>query len=403
MAKNNSKNKDSKKSDINKKNGGKGLYQPGVELKGENLRRVAKQIVKLQTQPQIKAANSQAKGIKRILSSQIASGDALAKQATKNTKNYYHNLGDESDKALMQQRALTGRLTDNVADAGADTQTAIQGAANASTGRLVGSNALTRAEAPTDAQNELQNIVAEQSSRAAREQQALQAQSQAQGADYQALQRNLGQASLLRGGSQVADIGRQALENKQALQTNAIPSLIDAKAQAASAKSSRGALMAQTLDTLRGSERDYALSKGALGIDRDQLKADVIGDKRDAKQAANQTKLQGRQTRKNTKLQGKVTGKNQRADDKRSAMQDRKDKKQDAAVEVRQAAAEARSIQAEHKSWSPERVLDEVKKGDYSQAAIRKAVAQLRKKSHSKGSAGSGIAGGFGNKVNNLW
>jgi hypothetical protein len=212
MAKN--QKRDKKNKDKKKGAGGKGLYNPSMPLKGKNLRRVAKQIVKLQTQPEIKAAKAEAKGIRGILGANLKSADAQTQQAMRNTRKFYGDMSDDERRSMAQQRALTARLTGDTAQAGDRSQAAIDSAADASTQRLMASNEVARAE-PTAAQNEIQSIIAAQAGRASREAAALEASASSQGANYQGLQNILGSAAQMRGGQQLTDIARTARTSRQ--------------------------------------------------------------------------------------------------------------------------------------------------------------------------------------------
>jgi hypothetical protein len=381
MAKN--QKRDKKNKDKKKGAGGKGLYNPSMPLKGKNLRRVAKQIVKLQTQPEIKAAKAEAKGIRGILGANLKSADAQTQQAMRNTRKFYGDMSDDERRSMAQQRALTARLTGDTAQAGDRSQAAIDSAADASTQRLMASNEVARAE-PTAAQNEIQSIIAAQAGRASREAAALEASASSQGANYQGLQNILGSAAQMRGGQQLTDIARAGQENRQDLQEAALPAHLDAKARLSAAKGSRGALLAQTIDALRSGEREYGLSRAAVGLDEAELAQREKASKRTARTSRQNSKRTAATSRANNKRTTRTSRQNTQANIRADKQADKRDDKQELKQDTKQVLNKVYTVKKAHPEWSDERVWRYVGQGDFTQGAIKAAKRRIKKGSKVK-------------------
>lgn len=263
------KNKDKNKK--KKDNKHLGIYDPANSLKGKELRKLARRLTTLQTRAPARAYTRQANSLRDVLSDQIASQLSLGKQATTNVAGFYNQLAQAEAQNLARQEALGARLRADVGTAGTQAQEGIQSAGEAGVQRL-DEDALKRLSTPSRARDELQQMIAQQQGFAAQNQQGLNATAAGQSADWESAMGVLAQANQMRGGQNLTDIQREVVNRISELQQSFTPDIKGALGQAADVRASRGDIRAQLLRQLTGEEREFGLSKAALGLDKRALK-----------------------------------------------------------------------------------------------------------------------------------
>ncbi len=249
------------------------LYDPRTSLTGDDLKKFVKSEVRQQTRPQISANKRTVKSLKQLLSSQTGQLKDFDKQASRNIGSYYDDLAQSDKQATAISEALGARLTGELASQGGQTAQTIQSGADASTAALAADSTL-RGDPNSPARSELQQIIAMQQGNAATESQALQGKGAAQSNTWTNLMQGLGQANQMRGAASLADIHQGTKESISDLQNQYAPDIREALGQIRDTRKSKGDLRNQLLQQLRGDERQYLLSKGALGVDKGSLKID---------------------------------------------------------------------------------------------------------------------------------
>ena len=277
--------------DKNKDKGGKqhkgsgGLYDPRTTLEGKKLRKAVNALVRRQSRPAIRGARDEVESLRGVLDSQVGDVRRLGNQAQENIGSYYHSLAQAEAQNLDYQRALANRLNTGIGQAGQNAASAISGAGEQALGQF-DKDAALRGQANTSARDELIAMVAQQQALQGREQAALAAQGQAQGAGFENLHAALGQAAQARGATQRSDVSRTTLQNVKDLQNQFNPEIRKALLNLREQRTAKGELKTEILSRLRGEERDYLLSKGALGVDKKQLSADIKESKQSHKNQA---------------------------------------------------------------------------------------------------------------------
>lgn len=387
-----SKDKKNKNKNKKKNKGGGGLYNPNIQLKGQRLEKIVKQLARSQHRSQIKGARQQKRGLKALMQSQMGANQRLAEQASSNVQGYYRQLAQREAQNAAFQQALSGRLKTGVDQAGAQAQQAIQGTGAASQSALGGTSDQF-GNVSGSAKAQLAQRVAEQSSHAAREQQALSAQAGGQGAAYQYLAQAQAQSNMRDGGRNLADISNRAMQNNREIQEGFTQPLIDAQSQISQLRSGRSDARTALLMEMLGREREFGLSKAAIGIDRDAFSEDAALERLKGRQSR---KTIGKQQQGNERLAGikgaesrKTIGKQQGGFGGKGKT--KKEKKQDAREfkeAVKKGHAEYDSITEEHPRWGIDKVKRELRRKGYSSAQIRKILKRVKKKNKKPGAGG---------------
>lgn len=377
-----------------------GLYQPSAQLKGKALRKAVKQLVNVQTRPEIKAGRRQYRTLSRMYEDQAGAQEAQANQATRNISGFYKSMAAKEAHNAAYQQALSGRLR-SATDAGnAQAMQGIGEGAGAAVGALAGAEA-NLDNVPISAKEKLAMQVATQASQAGREGAALSAQAAGQGAGLQAFQQQMASAAQMQGGQALQDVAARRQNNLLELQGEFIPGMVEAKSRVADARSQKGALKAQTIMEMIDRERDYGLSKAALGLDKKALQGELsgkTGPAAEGKESRKTIRLQNKNNRRLKQLDARIEAARQAgatADAERlTRLKARLARRYQKGVgkagggakpgsgefkdAVRTGVADYRSVASEHKEWSPERVLDEiVSSGDYSREMIKSIKKKL--------------------------
>lgn len=272
-------------------------YDPHTTLRGKQVKQLARSLTRVQTKPQIGSARSQAKSLNQLLKYSLKSNAALTNQAGSNVADYYKRLQGADSQNQAYQQALAGRLSGTIASGNTQAQQGIQSTGAGATAALSADEQNRRVDGST-ARDQLQQMIAQEGALAAREGQALSAQAASQGAGYSALQQAQGTAAQMRGGATLQDIARRGQENVAAIQGQYGPDIVKAKQAVRDARATKGDTRAQFIRQLIGEERDYMLSKGALGVDKKQLGSSVNYAKESGKQNRKSARVSGRQSRK---------------------------------------------------------------------------------------------------------
>jgi hypothetical protein len=260
------------------------LYDPRTTLSGDTLKKFVKSQVRNQIRPEISANKRTVQTLKKLLSGQTDQLRKFDKQATGNIEDYYQDLAKGDKQATATSEALGSRLTGALGSQGVQTAGTIQNAADAATGALDADQAL-RQDSSNSARAELQQIIAMQQGNAATESQALQGKGAMQANSWSNLMQGMGQANQMRGAATLADIHQGTQTNIADLQNQYAPDLREAIGNIKEIRKSKGDIRNELLAQLRGDERQYLLSKGALGIDKESLKSDLLTAKQERKAA----------------------------------------------------------------------------------------------------------------------
>lgn len=315
--KNRKRNKGSKKH-----HGGMERLKPGLDpramLEGGDLRRIARHLTRAQTRPQIRSAQRTVHSLRDILGEQVGDVTRLGEQARGDVRSYYRSLAEAEHQNVGFQNQLANRLNQGVNQAGQQAQGNIGDAGSAALERLQ-ADAQYRGQGSSAAKDQLVNMIASQQARQAAEQQALGAQAQAQGQGFSQLQQALASASQMRGGQQMSDIARASQQGVSDLQRTYGPDIREALGNLKDVRSTKGDIRNQILRQLIGEERDFMLSKGALGLDRKSLKTETRQNRKGnniqlavARQYGRNDQRSARANRRNIRLQGQISGRNER-------------------------------------------------------------------------------------------
>lgn len=250
------------------------LYDPRSTLTGSDLLKLAKKETKLQTKPAIHAGKRTLKSLTQLLGTQTDQLGALDQQASGNVSSYYKNLATKTAQNVGFSQALAGRLRGDVGQAGANAGQAIQGASQDALGRLAAAQA-TAGGTQTGAQNDLNQLIVQQTGDTAREGQALQGAAAARGNDWVNMLLGQGQAAQQRGGEQLSDIHRDVANKVTDLQGQYLPQIRDALGSINDARAQKGTILAKSIADLTDRERQFILSQGALGVNKGQLALDT--------------------------------------------------------------------------------------------------------------------------------
>lgn len=252
------------------------LYDPRTTLMGKDLKKFVQSQVRQQIRPQLHAAQRQAKSLEKISESQVNQLLGLSKQANRNIGSYYDDLHRQDKANLARQQALGARLSGEVAASGTQAAQAVTGAADAANKRLDTYQGQMQ-QGPSSARAELQQLIAAQQGQTARENNAFNATASERNATWQSLLGGLAQANQARGGEILNDTTRNITNRITDLQNQYAPDIRQALGEAKDIRASKGDLRKQVLSETIQRERDYLLKKGALGVDKGQLKADLKG------------------------------------------------------------------------------------------------------------------------------
>lgn len=396
------KDKDKGKKDKGGKGGGGkkdpkvDIYDPRSTLDSKSLKKLANKLANVEYKPQIGAARSQAKSLKKLLAYGLRSNQALTKQASGNVESYYGSLKRADNANEAYQKALGSRLTGAVGDAGTQAQNAVASAGGTANANLSGDQNLRRVDGTT-ARDQLQAAIASESGRTAREGQALGAQAAGQSAAYQAMQQQMASAAQMQGGVTMGDIAKRGQENEAKIQSQYGPSLIEARQNVKDIRSTRGDAKTALIRQLIGEERDYLLSKGALGVDKAGLSSGVDYAKVSGKQNRKSARVSGRQSRKTIDRQAqnnaaqarlggrqsrKTIGKQQRGYGNGGGGKGKGGHSKAHKRDLQIAKATAANIHKEHPQWDKRRIYNELLDTQGVNPNMAKKVLRMGK--HSK-------------------
>lgn len=232
------------------------IYNPLQNLSGADLKRMAEAITRAQTSGGLRAANEQISSLQRNRDTDVGNLTRLGDQATGNVSSYYRSLAKAEAENHARQQALGAKLGTDVNQSGA---TAAQNIAN------TGQAANAQLQQPSSARDELQAMIAAQSGRQSREQQALSAQASGQGAGFSALSQAMAQSNQTRGATNVSNIARQTLGGVQKTQQTYGEDIRKAIADRAGISLDAADKLLANLSDLTAAERQYSLGQGALG------------------------------------------------------------------------------------------------------------------------------------------
>lgn len=246
---------------VNKAIKGVSAYDPSQVLKNKDLQRAVRSLVRLETRPAIREYSRAIGQLKQSQNRDIQKAQLLGKQATGNIRSYYNQLGNQNVDALRGQQAAGARLTGAVSQQGVDTQQAIGSAGEAAQART----AQYQPDQNISARDQLAQLVAMQQGAAAREQAALNAQAQGQATGFEQLQRGLGQANQLTGAARVFDTQQSVLNQQSDIRDKYGQELMNLRGKRSDIIAQRPDLAAKAFSDLRESERNFLLSRAAIG------------------------------------------------------------------------------------------------------------------------------------------
>lgn len=242
------------------------IYDPLQPLQGRNLKQAAGALTNLEIRPGLRA-----------LSRQIANINRQGEAVQDRTNDYFTGLGQFGQQAQQGQRTATDRLNAALAGIGADTQNQIAGFGATAQGAM-----RTQADRGLDggSWDLLAREVAAQQANAATNSGISRELGATLGSNWEGLASAIAQTDALRGRERLGEIG------------NAFAQLAaEPTARKADLLASRGALMTRNLGALRDSEREYMLGVEALGLQRDQLRADVRNNRANRRQELRLAKI----------------------------------------------------------------------------------------------------------------
>jgi hypothetical protein len=139
------------------------ILDPLKNLTGTDLRKVAEALTRAGSGRELTALDAMIASLQRNRDVDVGKLQRLGEQATGNVSSYYRSLAQAESQNLARQQALGQRLQQDVGAAGTAAQQNIQQAGAAANAQL---------NQPSSARNELQAMIAAQTGRASREQQA---------------------------------------------------------------------------------------------------------------------------------------------------------------------------------------------------------------------------------------
>ena len=286
-------------------------YDPRSTLTGDTLEKFVKSEVRAQTRPAIRGGKRTIDTLKALLSKGTNQLKGFEEQASGNITQYYKDLAANELKNVAQSQALGSRLNASIQGSGVAAGMGQNRGAEQALAGLRADEQL-RQNAPSAARDELQAIIAQQKGAQQLENNALQGAASQQSANWGNLLTGMSMSAQARGGEQLADSQRDIKNRITDLQNQYIPDIREAVGTIKEARASKGDLRRQILMEARGAEREYLLSKGALGIDKQSLEAS-------SKQAAFERKQAKKSKSGNPSLDvAKQYGKNKRKEQKRS-------------------------------------------------------------------------------------
>ena len=237
------------------------VYDPSRALKGRDLRRGVRALVRLQTRPAVRELSREIGQMKGSQQREIQRAELLRQQATGNAQTYYGQLAQENQQAIGQQQQYGQELTGNVQQQQASTQAAIAAAGAAAqqrTGNEPQGQEIT-------ARDQLAAMIAQQQGAAAREAAAQQSLAQGQASGFSALQTGLGMAQQMRGASQIGDITQNVLNQEADIRDRYGRDISQVRGKRSDLLAQRPDLAGKAFMDLRESERNYLLSRAAIG------------------------------------------------------------------------------------------------------------------------------------------
>lgn len=280
-------------------------YDPSMSLTGKSLKKFVQSQVKSQIKPQIGSAKRLAKALQKNLAAQTEQQRGLTNQTQQNIGGYYGNVAGLDQQAMARQQAIGARLTGEVGAAGSQATQQVGAASGAALERLSADEALRRG-APSSARDELQGIIAQQQGNVARESASQNATASNRSADWQSMLGMMQGATQMQGGYAVTEAGKAGRNRVTDLQMQYAPDIIEALGNVKDIKSTKGGLKNQILGETIERERQYGLSKGALGLEKKELKASTSGKNSQMKLAKQYAKNKKKEQLRGLKNQLKV-------------------------------------------------------------------------------------------------
>jgi hypothetical protein len=248
------------------------LYKPHELLGEKALRRTVGQEVQRQIRPALRQTNRTIGELNKYQNRDVTREALLGRQAAQNTTTYYQQLAQQETALLANQQGQNAQLTGQVAGAVNNAQAQIGQAgveASKGIGAYEGQNIGSR--------ERLAQMIAEQGAQAAREGAAINAQAQGQGSSQQALLAALSGSNAMHGGEQLAEQGREVGKRIGDIRNTYGENIGKLNADKRELLKSIPELRAKALNELRESERNFYLSKGALGLEKKKFSAEASG------------------------------------------------------------------------------------------------------------------------------
>jgi hypothetical protein len=243
------------------------IYEPNRPLTKDALRNAVKQAVNMQLNPTLRMQTNASNELIKQRELDFRNIGRQGAQATGNIGAYYQDLAAKEAARLAAQSTTGAATTGAVAQAGVDTQGAIAAAGDAAQtgiGAYEGQSIAAR--------DRLAAMIAEQQAGAAQNSNALNTQAQGQAAGFQNFLSGLGAAAGMRGGEQMADIGRQVQNRFTDTRNEYGQELGKIRADKLELIMQRPELASRALMELRDKEQTNFLSRQALGLKKQEAK-----------------------------------------------------------------------------------------------------------------------------------
>lgn len=238
------------------------LYNPSVQLAGNNLLRASQQLADLSLRPQLGALDQQSKTV-------TTQGTALASRAG----DYYRQLAAEEAKRVATQQALAGGLNTATADVGTRSGQ-VYGLLDAAEQQRQQADQAQRGTGLGGDTSQVAMVLGAQRANSQQQQQTAETAAAEQGSNWASLANAMAQTRGLRGGEVQGQLLNRVL-NQQA----------DIAGKRADLSATRGDLVTKNLTGLRQQSFENAVTAQGLGLKQADINAQLAGINQRAKQA----------------------------------------------------------------------------------------------------------------------